>query len=67
MSHIDFINHFFQGNFCLDSGAYIANLECCQNCGLKDTLKIANESQSSSNSQQDSEIVEYDRMLFSFK
>lgn len=50
-----------RGTLCLDSGAYLANLQGCQGCGHKDTIKSINRSTSNAeNSSQ--EVIEYDHV-----
>ncbi|XP_071540688.1 protein Churchill-like [Panulirus ornatus] len=50
-----------RGTICLDSGAYLANLQGCLGCGHKDTLSVVNRTTSSI---QDSpqEVIEYDHV-----
>lgn len=50
----------WQGTICLDTGAYLANLQGCHVCGVKDSLNTANRSIFDSQTSPQ-EVIEYDR------
>ena len=63
---IIFIYFLLQGNLCLESGVYLANLVACHGCGRKDTIIAKDSSETFSNGDDTQEIVfkrEYDHSI----
>ncbi|ROT67260.1 protein Churchill [Penaeus vannamei] len=50
-----------RGTICLDTGAYLANLQGCHVCGVKDSLNTANRSIFDSQTSPQ-EVIEYDHV-----